>query len=70
MTKQPKKGKAEAKKLKDLDAKGRSKKVKGGRTTIGTQVERIVTRTGRNVERVGQGVERVGRAVERGVNPR
>lgn len=51
------------KKAKDLDPKARAKKVKGGRTTIGTQVERIVSRTGRRVERVGQ-------AIERGLNPR
>ncbi|HYZ93583.1 MAG TPA: hypothetical protein VFA34_14515 [Actinomycetota bacterium] len=52
-----------SKKMKDLDPKARGKNVKGGRTTIGTQVERIVSRTGRNVERIGQGLER-------GLNPR
>lgn len=74
MTKQAKKGKGEAKKLKDLDPKGRGKAVKGGRTTIGTQVERIASRVGTGVERIGQNVERAGtgagRGVERRVNPR
>jgi hypothetical protein len=62
-----------SKKLKDLDPKGRAKKVKGGRTTIGTQVGRIgsrvergVTRIGRNVEKTGTGL---GRGLERGLNP-
>jgi hypothetical protein len=65
---------------KDLDPKSKAKKVKGGRTTIWTQVGRIETRVGRGVGRigrnvensvlgVGQGIEGVGRGLERSLNP-
>jgi hypothetical protein len=65
--------KGKAKKPKDLDPKSRAKKVKGGRTTIGTQVRRIETRVGRGVQRIGRNVERTGleagRDIERTFNP-
>lgn len=55
---------AKNKKMKDLDPKARGKSVKGGRTTIGTQVDRIVN------QRVGRTVGKVGENIERGLSPR
>lgn len=55
---------AKNKKMKDLDPKARGKNVKGGRTTIGTQVNRIVN------DRIGRTVRQVGENLERGLNPR
>jgi hypothetical protein len=62
-----------AKKPKDLDPKSRAKKVKGGRTGLGTQAQRIETRVGRGVQRIGRNVEKTGlatgRAIERAFSP-
>jgi hypothetical protein len=69
-----------SRKPKDLDPKSRAKKVKGGRTTLGTQVRRVEARTGRAVQRIGRNVERgvlgvgrdiehAGRGLERALNP-
>lgn len=63
------------KRMKDLNPGQKAKKVKGGRTTIWTQVGRIndrlfnraVPRIGRNVERTTLGL---GQAIERTFNPR
>ncbi len=55
---------AKSKKMKDLDPKARGKSVKGGRTTIATQVDRIVN------HRVGRTVRKIGENLERGLNPR
>jgi hypothetical protein len=62
-----------SKKLKDLEPKARAKKVKGGRTGLGTQVERIGTRANTAVTRIGRNVEKTGlaagRSIQRVVHP-
>jgi hypothetical protein len=63
------------KRMKDLNPGEKAKKVKGGRTTIWTQVGRIQDRLfNRAVPRIGQNVERttleLGQGIERTLNPR
>lgn len=55
------------KRVKDLDPKGKAKNVKGGKTTVFTQVDRIGTRVGRRVEKIG--VE-TGEDIQRRTAPR
>ncbi len=71
MARAKKKADGAKKRVKDLDPKGQAKNVKGGRTTVGTQVNRIVTRANdRIVGRTGERVERLGGDIEKTVNPR
>lgn len=58
MARAKKKADEAKKRIKDLDPKGKAKNVKGGRTTVGAHVERIVTRTGRRVEKLSEQIEK------------
>lgn len=64
-----------AKRVKDLDPKGKAKNVKGGRTSVVKQVGRISERVsdrvvGRTLSNTGERVERLGQGIEKGTAPR
>lgn len=71
MARAKKKADEAKKRVKDLDPKGRAKKVKGGRTSLGDQANRLVNRdASRVVKRAGEAINDTGETFNRTLNPR